>query len=270
MDMPAPSWTNEVVRFLSSKLPRFDDREGWDHVFISSYEAACDVLVAFGFAEAVERGAVPRKVARPAEAPPRWDDVSVAVLDLAAQCGAIIYYCLDGKPPRSKLGVFSSAEKADELPNIAPACRLGPARADTDTMNVLRALGLVADDRWTELAEMVFWRLQPAAWEMDVSSDPRFIEAVEQALLTMPLDVRAVLEGTLTVGEDETAAAMAERNAAIEERRRKLPGVAMPPRSTAESTRERLEFMLRSERERLFGRRWRMMAGLRARTQSGR
>jgi hypothetical protein len=82
-------------------------------------------------------------------------------------------------------------------------------------------LGLLTEGRWTEIAETVFWRDWPEEWEMDFNSDPRFSDAVEQALATIPADIRAEMDKLVTITNTDVTAAVKRSASAAEETRAK-------------------------------------------------
>jgi hypothetical protein len=259
-------WAGEVVGFLHRHLPRAFDRPGFDHQFSSAYQMGCDALVALGEAEETPWGAVPLAAPRLPDVLPRWDDVCCAVLGLASQRG-ILTYCTEdsARPPRGKMDgwIISSADDAPlPPPNIAAAKNLGAARAAAEVVSVLRALGLVSEGRWTAAAELVLWREQPTSWKMDVASDPRFTDAVELALLTVPDDVRADIERLITITDADIDAAIARHNAHNEGVRAKLGPKARTSRvPTPELTRLGLERACCYALDWLFFGRWRLLDG---------
>ena len=96
-------WTTEVIGFLSRNVPVFDGGRGWASQALSAYQMGCLALVALGQADDTDWGASPRKDPRVPDVLPRWDDVCVAVLKLAAQQGQLAYRLPDGSeaPPRT-------------------------------------------------------------------------------------------------------------------------------------------------------------------------
>jgi hypothetical protein len=264
---PTSDWSGEVIDFLARNLPTNGPGEGWHDMAMTAYQIGCEALVALGQAEGTGWGAVPRASPRLPPVLPRWDDVCVAVLWLAHQQNMLGYRLRDGSvpPPRGGGGFVLIRMEAPPppAPNIAAAHGLGPARAAPEVVSALEALGLVAQGRWTSAAETVLWRGQPEAWKLDVSSDPRFVEAVEQALVTMPDDVRAEMD-RLTVITDEDVAAAIVRGAASYERLRARHGPEariVPPPTTAQAVQTRLESARRNDLDWLLFRRWRLADG---------
>lgn len=144
---PASAWTPAVIRFLKANLPRLEDGSGWEHMHASAYQIGCEALAALGAAEETPWGAVPRKPARQPDQPPRWDDVCVAVLGLAAQQGKLSYRMTDGSVPKRAGGDYILVNKGAvplPAPNISAAHDLDPAHAGPDVLVVMRALGLLA------------------------------------------------------------------------------------------------------------------------------
>ncbi len=80
-----PDWVETVADFLFENLPTATDRDGWNHMYSTSYQIGCMALVALGYAEERDWGAVPRDDPISPEILPRWDDVCISVLRLANQ-----------------------------------------------------------------------------------------------------------------------------------------------------------------------------------------
>lgn len=258
-----PDWTIDVIDFLSLNLPPSVGGEGWDHMFTTAYEIGCEALVALGHAKEAERGAIARQTPQLPEILPRWDDVCVAVLWLAEQQGKLAYRLPDGSVPPSRGDriVIVGAPPPPE-PNIAAAHGLGLAYATPEGLSILESLGLIAEDSWTKAAETVLWRDQPRAWGMDVTSDPRFSDAVEQACDTIPDDIRAEMRRLGTITEADVAAAVARSAAQHDEMRAKYgPKARIGSPATSERARNGLAFVRRSELDWLFFRRWRLADG---------
>lgn len=264
---PTSDWSSDVIAFLSRNLHPLDQGEGWQHMFSTAYQIGCEALAALGQAEKTEWGAVPREDPGLPAVLPRWDDVCVAVLWLAEQQGKLAYRLQDGTVPPQRIGmggyVLARVDAPPPpAPNIAAACGLGPAYAASEVLSVLVALGLVAQGSWTSAAETVLWRGAPRAWELDVSADPRFAYAVEEALATMPDGIGAEMDRLTVITEEDVAAAVAQHAAAIEEARAKYgPKARLGTPHTADQARRSLEFWRRHELDWLFFRHWRLAEG---------
>ena len=265
---PAAGCAAEIIDFLSRNLPRDDEEEGWNDMALTAYQIGCEALVALGQADKTRRGAIPRKNARLPEELPRWDDLCVSVLRLAAQQKLLSYHRPDGSVPPLPKGGFhiyriGGPSPPPRLPNIGAANGLGPAFATPEVLSLLRALGLLAEGRWTEIAETVFWRDWPEEWEMDFTSDPRFSAAVEQALATIPADIRTEMDKLVTITDAQVAAEMQRSAAAVEELRAKYGPNAnrMSSSDTPERARTSLESIVQHELDWLFFRRWRLTGG---------
>ena len=258
-------WTTEVVDFLSNNLPDAFDRDGWEHMFSSAYQMGCEALAALGQAEETEWGAVPLETPRLPSVLPRWDDISVAVLGLAEQQYKLAYRLPDGSvlPRQAAPGwTIAGPVRSPPPPNIAAIDGLGPAHAAPDVLSALQALGLIAEGRWTTPAETVLWRIRPRAWGLDFTSDPRFTGAVEQAVSTMPNDVRAEMDRIVTISEIEVSEAVVRGAAANTEKRAKHgPNAVFSDPETPEQARLSLEFWRRNDLNWLFFRRWRLPDG---------
>jgi hypothetical protein len=262
---PAAGWAADIVDFLSRNLPRGDEEEGWDHMFLTAYQIGCEALAALGQADETSGGAIPRKNARLPDELPRWDDLCVAVLRLAAQQRLLSYRRPDGSVPLPTGGwlIHRIGASPPPSPNIGAANGLGPAFATPEVLSTLQALGLLAEGHWTEIAETVFWRDWPEEWEMGFISDPRFSAAVEQALTTIPADIRAEMDEFVTITDVQVAATMQRSAAAVEESRAKYGPNAniINSSDTPERARGSLEFIVRHELDWLFFRRWRLTDG---------
>jgi hypothetical protein len=249
----------DVIDFLSRNLPRLDAGEGWDHMFCTAYQIGCEALVALGQADETCRGAIPRNNAPLPDELPRWDDLCVSVLRLAAQQSLLSYRLPDGNVPRSDGGWIINPIRSPPPPNIAAAQGLGPARATPEVLSVLQALGLLAEGHWTEVAETVLWRDQ---WGMDVTSDPRFSDAVEQAVATMPADIRVEMDKLVSITDADVTAAVKQSAAFQEETRAKYgPNARISPPSSPEQARRNLESVRLNDLDWLFFRRWRLADG---------
>lgn len=261
---PAADWAADVVDFLSRNLPRNDEEDGWDHMFLTAYQIGCEALVALGQVDETSRGTIPRKNARLPDELPRWDDLCVSVLRLAAQQRLLFYRLPDGSVPLATGDwvIYRIGAPPPPPPNIAAANGLGPAFATSEVLTVLRALGLLTEGRWTEIAETVFWRGWPKEWEMDFNSDPRFSDAVEQALATIPADIRAEMDKLVTITNTDVTAAVKRSASVAEETRAKYgPNASIGPPDTPEQARRGLEFLRRAELDWLFFRHWRLADG---------
>ncbi|ARM89503.1 hypothetical protein RHEC894_CH03229 [Rhizobium sp. CIAT894] len=262
---PAAGWAADVVDFLSRNIPRDDREQGWNDMALTAYQIGCEALVALGQADETNWGAIPRKNARLPLELPRWDDLCVSVLRLAAQQRLLSYRRPDGSAPLPTGGwlVCRIGEPPPPPPNIAAANGLGAAFATPEILSVLRALGLLAEGCWTEIAEAVFWRDWPGEWEMSFTSDSRFSDAIEQALATVPADIRTEMDKSVTITDAQVAAEMQRSAAAVEEWRAKFGPNAniISSSDTPERARSSLEFMCRNELDWLFFRRWRLTDG---------
>lgn len=230
-------------------------------MFLSSYQISCAVLVALGRAEETQWGAIPRPSLRLPLVLPRWDDVCVVVLSLAEQQNMLGYRLRDGSVPPAGKGAFvvgaMDAPPPPE-PNIAAAHGLGPARAAPEVATLFETLNIVSHGRWTEAAETVLWRLQPMSWHLDVVSDPRFIDAVDQALATMPQSVCATMDRLVLISEEDIAAVIESSILSGNELRERYGADARIGQPlSAERAQKSVEFLRRNELDCLFFRRWR-------------
>lgn len=259
---PGSDWATETIAFLSDNLPRRSDCEGWDHMFTTAYQVGCMALVALGHAEETVWGAVPSENPALPAVLPRWDDICTAVLWLAEQ-KHLDYRKRDGSALDQPMGWvrFNCPKLAFKEPNIAATAALGPARASSNVLPVLEALGLVARGAWTVEAETVLWRSQPEAWGMDISSDTRFVAAVQIAVDTVPFDVRRHIEKLVTITDDDFASNVV-RGAALRVHagiRRPSAGVTRP--RTVADYRRGVALQRQADLDDIFFCRWRLADG---------
>lgn len=267
-DGPSNDWTSEVIGFLSNNLPRFLREQEWDHAFSSAYQMGCEAIVALGQAEETQSGAIPLQNPVLPEALPRWDDICVAVLALADQCGKVSYRLDDNdvSPPKIRPIIFRDVPHDKQVPipapNIAANGSLGPAHAAPEVLTVLKALGLVAGTHWSDRAELVFWREQPRAWKLDVLSDPRFAEATQKAVETVPENIRNEIGRLVVITDEDIEACVESHRVAVEESRAKYgPKVDILGLKTSEQARQTLEHVRRNELDWLFFNAWRLPDG---------
>jgi hypothetical protein len=255
-------WTANVIDFLSRHLLGSRAQGGWQHSFMTPYQIGCEALVALGQADETVTGATPRRDARLPDELPRWDDLCVSVLYLAAQNSLISYRLPDRDVPLSESDRNISPTKSLPLPNIAAAEGLGPAYATPEVLSVLQALGLLAEGHWSKAAETVLWREQPMEWRMDVESDPRFTHAVEQALATIPADIGVKMDKLVTITDADVTAWLTQVTLWEEEQRAKAgPKVSVGTPIKPEQARRSLELKCGGDLDWLFFRRWRLADG---------
>lgn len=97
---------------------------------------------------------------------------------------------------------------------------------------------------------------------MDISSDARFLDAVEQAVDTVPDDIRATIDGLVTITEADIAAAKAQSLATYKEARAEFgPKALIASPLTIEKARKMLASKREDELDWLFFRRWRLPDG---------
>lgn len=242
---PKTGWAEPVVAFLAHFTPREPDGE-WEDYASTSYEIACAALVALGQADATETGARPRQPPIIPALLPRWDDICVSVLWLAEQQRLIQYVPLS----------------FDTVPDIRASSGLGPAHATPEVLALLQDLGLSEGGVWSAAAEEVFWRDQPGNWQLSVTSDVRFKDALEVATYSIPDDVRWQIDRLITVTDHDVAAAQAASVKWHTEARLKSgPKAPISDPLTAEQAWQSVIFIRRYELDRLFFQRWRLSDG---------
>lgn len=182
---------------------------------------------------------------------------------MARQQNLISYIAPDG--PWVPTGTDRRDHQPDAAPallNILPVQGLGPARAAPELMPILQMLGLVDAGRWTAPAELVYWREQPDAWQLEVATDSRFIVAVEQAASTIPDDAHAELDMLSTINDADVTRLLARQIP----RQMRLEAEAGPdrralPHLTSETVRNRLIFTRSHLMDVFFCDNWRIQHG---------
>ncbi|WP_245456626.1 DUF2442 domain-containing protein [Rhizobium hidalgonense] len=249
------AWARAVAVFFSYGLP-YKDEIGWEHYHITAYEVGCAALVAMGQALETGGGAKPRRFPERPGPPPRWDDISLAVIYVAAQNGELRFRPLDRRVRSLK------ADERDGWPiaNIAAANGAGPACATFNAYSVLEALGLINAGCWTKPAETVLWRYNPSKWNLDIASDARFIRATFDAAANVPNDIRSQIDAIVTSANEETWGTQARNLENVDESGPPPDAEAVPPATTN----DRHSIVDDSRRDRLdvlFFRRWRLSDG---------
>ncbi|MER8894937.1 hypothetical protein [Mesorhizobium sp. M0676] len=267
-DSLPPGWATAAAEYMSRNQQCFDDA-AWEHTFTSAYQMSCEALVALGYADETEWGAIPLKNSKLPDDLPRWDDVCVAVVKLADQRGALQLRLMDGSlylgvPLSRPLTIVAPAERwSPPTPNIAGAQGLGLAYALPDVQSVLLALGLTSDAGWTKAAETIFWRAgHPPGWAVDFQADRRFSAAAERACADIPDDVREELDRLSTVTDKDIDTTLAKNAARYQELRSQYgPNAKIHVFTTNEQARRSLESGRRHDLDWLFFRRWRLGDG---------
>ncbi len=258
------TWIPRVIRFIAANLPVLDRKgEEWDHMFTTAYRFGCEALVALGQAEETGRGARPLAHPRLPEILPRWDDICVAVLSLAHQCGLLSYRLPDGcESPEAAAWWGRRKGEIMPPPNIMAAYGLGPAWAAPEVLPVLRALGLIEAGQWAAAAEPVLWRKEPPEWRLDIAADPRFQLALDRAVNEMPADIRRELDRLVTITEADVTEGLIRR-ATHQEGLRAEHGanrvICLP--LTRDSVKQGLVFLRIHELDWLFFSNWRLSDG---------
>jgi hypothetical protein len=162
----------------------------------SAYEMGCQALAKLGQIRETERGGVAFENPRLPHKLPRWDDICVVVLNVAHQQGQIEYLKADTNSS-------SDAIKANAIANVAPAHNLGAAFARPEALTLLNSLSLVEDGFWTTDAETVLWRELPVEWHIDLKTDQRFIDAVENAASSILVNVMAKMDELVDIPREK-------------------------------------------------------------------
>lgn len=262
---PVPDWTNGAISFLSRQLPTDDNGASFNHMFSSAYQMGCMALVALGQADETVRGAIPRQTPTLPDVLPRWDDICVAVVALANQRHRLSFRLPDGSVPHPNGVGFAFIRlnaPPPPAPTIAAAHGLGPAHAAQDVLAVLQSLGLIADGCWTKVAEPLLWRESPSEWQLEITHDPRFLNAVEIAIATVPDDIRNHIAQLVTITDADVTAAVTQSATTYEENRAKFgPKARLSAPRNAELAHESLARSRPHQIDWLFFRRWRLADG---------
>ena len=260
------NWREDVAHFLAGSLPKASDRPGWNDMASTAYQIGCMALVKLGFADATDWGAVPKDVPEIPTIMPRWDDICISVLWLAKQQNKLSFRLPDGSLPPTRFGSgFVIAMKdppPPPVPNIAARFGLGCALCETDLLQLLQQLGLVSNGGWTQQAEFILWRTSPKNWSLEFVRDERFLDAVSQAVASMPDDVASEISKLSVIADDDIEALIDRHAEMIDEAREKYGPKArlgeVPTRAQAQRS---LEFSRRNALDWVFFRRWRMDDG---------
>lgn len=260
-----PEWPEAACEYLSNALPLAHDGEGWEHSCSSAYKMGCEALAKLGYARETEWGAVPLDEPKRQAFLPRWDDICVAVIYLARQRHELSFRLADGSLPLPKEGQFVVTRiGGPPLPeiNVKSSNGLGCAFADEKILRVFSALGLYKANTWTKSAELIFWRVQPKTWEMAISTDPRFVDALTNACETIPTDIWDELAHLTVITEADIQAGVAQSKASnIEMRARFGPKAKLGAPRTEDQIRSGIAYSRSSSIDWLFFRRWRMSDG---------
>jgi pellino protein len=255
----AGDWTAEVVSYLSRNTPGntylpSPSTRAWSHGFQTAYQISCEALVKLGVADDIGAGALARENPKLLDPLPRWDDICVAVLWLAGQ--------------ENHWAVHRQDHRRYSRPVITITSDHGVVLVDEELVPVLNALGLAKDGALTKAAEIVLWRNSwPWRQEMDVTRDPRFIQAVATACETIPAEIRAEMDRLVTITEEDVAKAFIRYNAMREQKRkedeqkRKKDDRRVYKPLTVEQARRSLETFRAGQLDWLFFRRWRLADG---------
>ena len=260
-------WRDEVAHFLAENLPTAKDRPGWHDMASTAYQIGCMALVKLGFADATDWGAVPKDAPEIPVIMPRWDDICISVLWLANQQHMLSFRLPDGSHPQTRIGnsfviAMKDPPPPPPIPNIKARFGLGCARCHTDVLPLFQRLGLVADGGWTKQAEFILWRTSPRNWSLEFHSDDRYLNAVHEAIATIPDAIAAEIEELTQISDADIDQVIAWHEEKIAEGRQKYGPRArlgeVPARAQA---RRFLEVSRRNAMDWVFFRRWRIDNG---------
>ncbi|WP_211095323.1 hypothetical protein [Yoonia maricola] len=223
-------------------------------------------LVKLGFADTTEWGAIPKDHPERPETLPRWDDICISVLWLAAQQNKLSYRLQDGSVLPRRIGNGFVMVRKDApppaTPNIAARFGLGPALAQSEVERLLDQLGLVADGAWTKEAVFVLWRTSPKSWALDYTSDKRFLDSVQKAVASVPDEFASEISKLIVITDDDIDALINRHAEMIDQAREKYgPKARLGEIPSHEQAQRSLEFSRRNELDWLFFRRWRIDDG---------
>lgn len=177
--MRQPDWDERIEQYLDRRMPPCGDHEDlWDLVGPGARELAAQALVALGRGEI--RGDQPgrlRTIRKPAQAA-RWDDLCLAAVTWAYEYSQI-EFVEQGKV----------VDWLDRPANIVSVRNLPSAHAEPTELQLLRDIGLVDGDAWSDAAEEVLWRYS-MEWQRKLSEEPRVVAAVTAAVTECPKYVR--------------------------------------------------------------------------------
>ncbi|WP_425404441.1 hypothetical protein [Hwanghaeella sp.] len=276
-DGPNSDWPEPVITFLKDHLPQAMDGSGWEDHSSSAYQMGCLALVALGQAVESDRGATALTNPSLPNTLPRWDDICVTVLWLASHWGKLNFRLPDGSVPRSEhnTGTFTIQRigaPPPPPPNIFAGKGIRPARATPEVLYVLEGLGLVGETGlWADQAETVLWRYHPRNWGDEVTSDLRYLSAIEQAVETLPGDIREPISRLTTVSDGDVDEWMETQETAESTARAKYgpKGVFSIP-ITIERAKSSIVSKRRNDLDWLFFRRWRLPDGWLSEQQAAR
>ncbi|MFM7446461.1 MAG: hypothetical protein ACKO2N_21645, partial [Tabrizicola sp.] len=105
----------------------------------------------------------------------------------------------------------------------------------------------------------VLWRGMPTVWGLRFDGDPRFLEAADAAVATMPMAVRGEIDRLMRISAADVAEGVAQIVAAAEEARvRWGPKARIPPPLTEEQVRVGLPMRRANAVDWVFFRQWRL------------
>ncbi len=243
-----PGWVAPVIELLADNLPG-DRRSRWYHDFLTAYQIACETLVALGQAEQTSDGAVPRPDPILPPISPRWDDVAVAVIFLAAQNGMITFL-----PDSAREPAHSAGKGYDRVHK--PGGRKWAALVHPQVSTIFRLLGMLEDREWTEAAETVLWRDSPIEWHVDFTGDPRFLRAVDDACYGMPDSIREKIDRFSQITDEDIALFTSESSQQDDGK----PILRLPPQ-TREQAVSTILWIRRFDFDELFYKFWRINDG---------
>lgn len=177
--MRRPDWDGRIEQYLDQRMPPQGDHENlWDLIGLGARELAGQALVALGRGEI--RGYQPgrlRTIRKPAQ-PARWDDLCLAAITMAYEYSQI-EFVEQGKV----------VDWLDRQANIVSVRNLPSAHAEPTELQLLKDVGLVEGDAWSDVAEQVLWRYA-MQWPRKLSEEPQVVAAVTAAVAECPEYVR--------------------------------------------------------------------------------
>lgn len=267
MSAPGPNddWAPSVVSFLSDRIPMYQPGE-WSHAYISAYEMGCEALAALGQAKEVDGGAIALPDPELPKILPRWDDICIAILTLADQVRELDHRTQDGSPyvPPQRAGrvIRPGSRPPVAPPNIHGDPPLGPSRASGAVIDVLTSLALAKGPSWTTPAREIFFRDPPVAWGSSPMLSPVFADALQNAVETMPDQIRAQITDAVQVDEQDMEEARTRHQRHIDDMKERMGAKA--DHLEVPSDEKIRDGLLRTRGHRLdwiFFRRWRLGDG---------
>jgi hypothetical protein len=160
----------------------------------------CEALAALGQAQEMTWGAIPTDTPETPVTLPRWDDVVSVVIRMLHQNNQLGF-----TGPRHVDQERDDGTTSSRWIDIVSRPGIGAAYVTADGAALMRRLGVLAGDEWSDVAETLMWRVRPYEWELDFTKDPRFKAAVQSAYVDMPEDIATEFDRLLTITDADVS-----------------------------------------------------------------